>query len=418
MTSPKRIFGDQTRLTRPAQELLKPLTSPAELDKHPTLSLPYKSKILDEMVQSTQEMVFREQDTLWRVKPLLSQFLGDAPYAPDGNFETDQDALLFRDFDGDLLRTQSGTVIGGSGALPLSVAHPGVASAARPEIGPEDVAGETGNGKNSGASADVMQDIENEFNGTQKRQINSSSGTHDPNSTNGLAASIPTSHQTNGLNDHGSEKANATKPEDVKNVSTRVLDERPDPDGSDPTAQPDYPNHEHMPPGQESTQQRQPHQSNGTDPDDADSTATSAEPQTHRMTTRARAQPPPRSTSPTPPPPQIHPLFIPPPTSLPQPPAHSTEIRRLLCSYTQKQEEVVRQGNALLDGLRKALRLRNTVWGWCRAEGHVGEMSDGEDWIDLEEWGVEGPLRKGEEVEDEDGGGILVGKGRRHRRAV
>ena len=52
-----------------------------------------------------------------------------------------------------------------------------------------------------------------------------------------------------------------------------------------------------------------------------------------------------------------------------------------------EQQEVARQSDALLAGLRRALRLKNTGRAWCRNEGHVGEMSDGADWIDVAKWG-------------------------------
>ncbi|KKZ65736.1 hypothetical protein EMCG_08440, partial [[Emmonsia] crescens] len=49
-----------------------------------------------------------------------------------------------------------------------------------------------------------------------------------------------------------------------------------------------------------------------------------------------------------------------------------------------------------------ACRKKDMVWEWCKAEGHVGELSDGEDWYDREQWGLgEGEdLRKGAD-EDE-----------------
>ena len=121
---------------------------------------------------------------------------------------------------------------------------------------------------------------------------------------------------------------------------------------------------------------------------------------------------------------QIHPFFLPPPEALPNPavglttPGLANEARRQLSFFVQKQQEVTRQSNELLTGLRKALRLKDTVWDWCRNEAHVGEMSDGEDWIDAEKWDVaKGELRKGEEVEDEDPAGMVVKKTRNRRAA-
>jgi len=153
----------------------------------------------------------------------------------------------------------------------------------------------------------------------------------------------------------------------------------------------------------------------------------------HRMTTRARAQAPDtedltsptslRTTtrlSPAPSIPSIHPFFLVPPSTLPSrdfnlPYNEASDSRRLLSSYIQKQEEVCRGAARLYTGLQKALRLRKTVWMWCRAEGHVGEMSDGEDWYDCEEWGLEEGLKKGEEAEEEE---VVTGKKTRNRRVV
>lgn len=45
--------------------------------------------------------------------------------------------------------------------------------------------------------------------------------------------------------------------------------------------------------------------------------------------------------------------------------------------------------------------MQEDVFEWCKAEGHVGELSDGEDWYDPEKWG----LAEGEELKkgvDED----------------
>lgn len=99
----------------------------------------------------------------------------------------------------------------------------------------------------------------------------------------------------------------------------------------------------------------------------------------------------------------------------------ATETRKLLTAYIQKQEECVRGLETLAAKLISALKLRREVWDMCKAEGHVGELSDGEDWIDAEAWGLkEGELRKGrfeeEDIQEEReaiGGGR---KGKRRRR--
>jgi len=152
-------------------------------------------------------------------------------------------------------------------------------------------------------------------------------------------------------------------------------------------------------------------------------------PEPRRMRTRAQAaatsEPAVSShtASPEPPyiPPPIHPLFLIPAAAKPStdyglPPTEADETRRMLMIYVQKQEEVCRSADKLYQNLLKADRQRMTVLRWSKAEGHVGEMSDGEDWCDKEEWGLDEDLRKGEgdEKEGDDGN---VGKKTRGRRA-
>jgi RXT2-like, N-terminal len=120
----------------------------------------------------------------------------------------------------------------------------------------------------------------------------------------------------------------------------------------------------------------------------------------------------------------VHPLFSAPP---PPPPDHFTSMNPdldplgPLHAYISKQEEIVRLSNNLLSGLLKSLRMRREVYGWCKAEGHRDEMSDGEDWVDLEEWGLEpGDLVKGKEEDDNENGngGDVAATNRRGRRRV
>ena len=149
----------------------------------------------------------------------------------------------------------------------------------------------------------------------------------------------------------------------------------------------------------------------------------------HRMTTRAQAQAasdqhsstrthtPSTSVSD---PPYVHPLFVVQQRSRSDltfglNPDEAEQIRFLLSIYVQKQDEIVRGAAKLLHGLLKAHRLRSTVYRWCKAEAHVGRMSDGEDWYDMEEWGLDEPLVKGVGDEEEEVG---QGKKTRARRAA
>ncbi|KAF1732677.1 hypothetical protein CRV24_006569 [Beauveria bassiana] len=106
----------------------------------------------------------------------------------------------------------------------------------------------------------------------------------------------------------------------------------------------------------------------------------------------------------------IHGIFLPPATARPDrdlglPASEADDIRRLLALYVQKQEEVCRGTYKLHRGLLKAQRLRGDVLRWSKAEAHCGanrDMSDGEDWYDKEEWGLDEDLKKGHEEEEED----------------
>jgi hypothetical protein len=128
----------------------------------------------------------------------------------------------------------------------------------------------------------------------------------------------------------------------------------------------------------------------------------------HRMTTRARAQEASRSPTPSIGSPQIHPYFSFPTSAIPDanlglPINMADETRHALISYISKQEEIVRSYIELHTGLLKALEMRTNVWNWTRAEGHEGEMSDHEDWVDLERWGIDPKdFRKGMLEEDGD----------------
>jgi hypothetical protein len=106
----------------------------------------------------------------------------------------------------------------------------------------------------------------------------------------------------------------------------------------------------------------------------------------------------------------IHPMFIAPRSARPDrdlgiPESEAEDMRRLLQLYVQKQEEVCRGVKRLYEGLLRADRMRKTVFKWSKYEAHVGpnrDMSDGEDWYDKEEWGLEEDLKKGQDEEEDE----------------
>ncbi|KAK6529257.1 hypothetical protein TWF281_008436 [Arthrobotrys megalospora] len=84
------------------------------------------------------------------------------------------------------------------------------------------------------------------------------------------------------------------------------------------------------------------------------------------------------------------------------PAQEAEETRQLLLLAVQKEEEFIRGLERVRAMLLKADRQRKQVWNWCRADG-APELSDGEDYVDLEYWGLkEGDLVKGAEEEEEE----------------
>lgn len=84
-------------LTLNFTELLAPLTSVTDLPNHPTLSRPFKSKALTELVNQASALSRRENVALWKVKPLLTKFVGDNSWAPCGMMIEPTDHDLFED---------------------------------------------------------------------------------------------------------------------------------------------------------------------------------------------------------------------------------------------------------------------------------------------------------------------------------
>ncbi|KAL8757171.1 MAG: hypothetical protein Q9184_004286, partial [Pyrenodesmia sp. 2 TL-2023] len=76
-------------------ELLGPLVSAAELPTHPSLSVPFQSPILRNMLQDACEMVQRERNTIRGAKQLLTKLRGDQTWIPCSSFDSDIDNVIF-----------------------------------------------------------------------------------------------------------------------------------------------------------------------------------------------------------------------------------------------------------------------------------------------------------------------------------
>ncbi|KAI9713920.1 MAG: hypothetical protein M1820_000650 [Bogoriella megaspora] len=375
------------------EELLGPLTSVPDLCKHPGLSVPYNSKAIAELAQQASEMVRRESASLWRMKQLFTKLRGDEVWVPCGTFETGNERQLFG-------QNQSINGDHTSPSLSRLVPNDELAPALTPKVSEGQsvmqVPTETVN-KEVIADQGMVNGITS-TNGAKHREAGSESQLP--------IDQIMTGGSVKGKDDPPSQK-------DVQIAGTEVVDHQKK--DTEPQAF--------------NTSQENGHTLNAQDNDgdselpDADAETTSSEPLSHRMTTRAQAKAP-FSKEPSDSPPStedtwVHPIFSVPVSALPDrdmglPSEQADDVRKFLTLYVQKQEEIVRGVTSLYNGLLRAKRMKDDVFKWSKAEGHIGEMSDGEDWYDKEEWGLEADLVKGKDEEEDDTN--QTGKKTRQRR--
>lgn len=324
------------------------------------------------MAEEALDMLRRERSRLWKAKRLLQRFRGDSDWLPCSTFETDDDDLLLGDGNG---HAYSGvpSLSGDSKMLDYNQLPQHGFANGTPTA---DTAGELDELPN-GASRhdeDVMQGV---------RTQDMAEFVENQRQPNGEAQQQPNDRAVN------AEQAAPTTNDDLEQAQNPAVTDLADRDAISETAS----------------------QSNGTN--------------THGMTTRARARSPAERSDRTPSPTPsdsasartVNPWFLAPPTSLTDrnlglPLAEADDTRKLLLLYVQKQEQIVRSLDTLHSGLQKADRLRQYVYHTCKAEAHITDgktdMSDGEDWYDVEQWSLQawelkdGKLEKGkDEVEDE-----------------
>ena len=392
------------------EKLLKPLTSAAELPDHPALSVAYTSKALTQMVNDVLEMVRHEKASLWKAKRLLQRFRGDADWVPCGVIEAEQ---------GDMAMLMEDLPAGEDEADTL-VETPDVESAwgEGVEMGAGPGVGESGESKTGGEHRDVVEDSH------AARQSGAPLPTTDEQPACQIAGAESVSTAGDNTKAHGHDRATSdTKGED--SLTAPHLSPTDGPRSDQPTQPAEALSETTHPSGQ------------GQPP------VCDAGP-SHAMTTRARARSPARSPAASAPPsddddasvPAVHPWFRVPARVLPDrdlglPAREAENVRKHLFQYVQKQENIVRELETLATGLQRADRLRRNVWRACRAEAHlvddghgarVSALSDGEDWCDIEEWGLtrddltlgkdgEWGLAKGkDEVEDAEDDGRRSGR--------
>ncbi|KAI9887420.1 MAG: hypothetical protein M1823_000757 [Watsoniomyces obsoletus] len=500
------------------ENLLAPLTSAADLPNHPTMSKPYTSNALPELVLQARDTLQKERTNLWRMKQLFTQFRGDAMWVPCGSLETDNDAAVFGEREQQMGATAEAVALQEANELESAVREymqrnseknqaqmesheepnaedhetanelqedsemvdrPAASSIEelkadvkmKMDDGSEETLREAErqqspkDGKQDEAESHVNSNEEDQEQQKQLAEENAMDSRPDgvlnnevnPAETHNLEngdvqpdAMDTTPDNNPDLNQEDTSEVNTSGTLPVEKTPTAPHspnreDQKPDTTINDTTTNDEKPTsatHPSPPPPSTTIPTTETITTEATTAPTVPTTSTPTpaqqqqqqQQQPHHMTTRLRQaqshqppQHPPRGLSPTPPPPPVfnpeitpslHPLFLLPDSTRPDPnlglpPLEAEETRRLIMMYVQKQEEVVRGTEMLYNGLLKADRMRRSVFEAAKAEGHIGEMSDGEDWVDLNKWGLNpGELRKGvDDDEGDDAGGNDAGGG-------
>ncbi|KAF7712231.1 Uncharacterized protein PECH_003820 [Penicillium ucsense] len=385
------------------ETLLCPLKHPSELPVHPSLSHAYTSRALEQMTDAVEEKLRQEKALLWRARNLHRRFLGDGTWMPCGVVETADDRHIFEaqlrddhrivpvnEYSQDSLASREASPAANGQTSQQADAGKFQGETGDVEMG-EDSATTGGPTANTSNSQEPVTQFKSEEIDEGVKDLpqhpTEDTGPHENASfdRNGVAATQHPAMASNGVRTNGESHTHAEHDGDTNDEDAEMHD------GSSPE-----------PPRRMTTRA----QANANNPsDDAQSSALS-----HDLDHLQNAP---------------HPLFMIPETVRPDanfglPPNEAEETRRLLWSYIQKQEETVRGFEHMLECLLRAAHMKANVMEWCKAEGHVGEMSDGEDWYDREKWGLaEGEeLKKGtdeDEVEAVDESRTTAKRGRGRR---
>lgn len=386
----------------------------------------YLDPALPEMVAATDAKIREERNNLWRAKNLYRHFIGDESWIPCGRAEHSSDWQLFEPNPSSM--TNGRLSSGESPSKRRRVEVDGLPNGdVDGDVHIPDATDEV-NATEEGVGA-ALHDSRN--NGNDDSMLDGEGGDQDADVTMGDIDG-PKTNGVHKQDEIGESNTVATRPEDLPNESGQQRDAIPNSDSNDPKL-PDGATQDQL---QDTTENPNPKEN---EDNNQDSSPISTPPLPTRRITRALAaegatpqiaSPPPTSPTLSIQSPSLlepHPFFL-----LPQslatyhaphpshplplhlahsglPPDELLETRKLLSLYIQKSEETIRGLESIYAKLVKAKRRRDLVWEWCVAEGHVGEMSDGEDWIDVDRWGLtREELRKGR---DEDQGGEGTGNG-------
>ncbi|KAH6648109.1 RXT2-like protein [Truncatella angustata] len=338
------------------ENILAPLTAVTELPSHPTLSRPYTSRTLVDLTIQARDIMYKENTALWNIKHLHTKLVGDHIWVPTEMMETPNDIHFFQE-----PALPNGLSLGqpsvkSDASMLLLDAAPAASTHGQPSTNGEET---------SVSNKDVTIDEE-----TAADDESKPSAGEDMNREGDHVDSDSKMEEASGTSEVEIKKPKTSSKKPLTNGALRKAEQN------------GVSSHDHA-------LQRTMNGSEINLPGSAPMSIASVDGLDDMF---------------------IHPIFLAPKSSKPErdlsiPEQEAEDLRRLLQAYCQKQEEVCRGTKRLHEGLLRAERLRKTVIQWSKYEAHVGpnrDMSDGEDWYDKEEWGLEEDLKKGADEEEED----------------
>lgn len=358
--------------------ILAPLTSVTDLPSHPTLARPFTTKTLTDLTLQARDTMYKENRALWNIKHLHTKLVGDHIWVPTEMMESPNDIHFFQEpRAADAPSVVQPSVKSDASMLLLEAAAAASSTNGQPSAdgaGPTAPRGDAEPAKETAVDGDTSmidadETIDEDAAADEAPTRTQSSSNQQGSKLSGGAAGSNGDSTTNG-GPHEHDKSVTSKAQPTANGETKAAEQN-GANGHAPVLQKALNGHDVQLPGS------------------APMSIASLDALEDMF---------------------IHPIFLAPKTAQPNrdlgiPEAEAEDLRRLLQAYVQKQEEVCRGTKRLHEGLLRAERLRKTVFQWSKYEAHVGpnrDMSDGEDWYDKEEWGLEEDLKKGQDEEEED----------------
>ncbi|KAI2468317.1 RXT2-like protein [Annulohypoxylon bovei var. microspora] len=364
------------------ENILAPLTSVTNLPTHPTLSRSYTTKTLTDLADQGGNIMQKENAALWKVKHLQTKLVGDHIWAPCEVMLGPNDIELYRD---DYMDDNSQA--------------PGSVKSDANTLSPEDARAKTSKNAKTTAKDDVSTSVNGKATTNGERSENGDTTMVDAEPPPDTDTRAPEPEAQSGeVASEDNRQDSAPDKSAEKDLKTDAAE-----NGQSAT----------IGASNGVTESHTLETGSGSATNSIAASAGQGEAEKAIQTSKEAENGDSRAVSVTseftddPP---IHPLFLPPRAARPDrdlgiPEAEAEDMRRLLQLYVQKQEEVCRGAKRLYEGLLRADRMRKTVLQWSKYEAHVGpnrDMSDGEDWYDKEEWGLEDDLKKGQDEEEED----------------